>query len=86
MSTVGEAELTLAARSELLRRLRIIQTGEGKYQVKVSLADREGELSVVTTRQPREWASLDRLLNHIQEKFGAFPAIFITLKPGETTK
>ena len=88
MSTVAEAELSLVSRTTALQRLRIFRTREGKYRMSVSLSHQAGELElqIVTTRkQPREWASLDRLTRHIQEKYGAVPAITLCLEAGEPT-
>jgi hypothetical protein len=84
---LGEAELSIAIRAKAVKRLRIVRTARGRFRITVSLSHQEGELSVVTTRkQPREWASLDRLTKHIQQKFGAVPAITICLDTGEPTR
>jgi hypothetical protein len=40
---------------------------------------------VTTRKQLREWASLDRLTRHIEDKYGAVPAITISLEAGEPT-
>jgi hypothetical protein len=87
MSTVSESELGLVVKSRALRRLLIHRTDAGRFRVSVTLNNQEGELDLVTTRKkPREWASLDRLAQHIQEKFGANLAITLCLQSGETSK
>lgn len=87
MSTVTESELILVVKSRALRRLNIHRTDSGGFRVSVNLNNQEGEHDLVTTRKnPREWASLDRLTNHIQEKFGAQLPITLYLQAGETTK
>jgi hypothetical protein len=88
MSTVQEAELGLVSRTTALQRIRIFRTREGKYRMSVSISHRAGELElhIATTRkQLREWASLDRLTRHIEEKYGPVPAITISLEAGEPT-
>lgn len=87
MSTIYESELILVVRSQALKRMHISQSDEGKYRVLVNLNNQEGELELVTYRKkPREWASLDRLAKHIQEKYGAIPIMTLTLFSGEFTK
>jgi hypothetical protein len=88
MNSVQEAELDLVARTTALQRIRIFRTRAGKYRMSVSVSHRAGELElhIVTTRkQLREWASLDRLTRHIEDKYGAVPAITISLEAGEPT-
>jgi hypothetical protein len=87
MSTISESELVLVVRSRALKRMHIIQKEEGKFRVVVNLNNQEGELELVTFRKkPREWASLDRLAKHIQEKYGAIPTMTLSLFSGEATK
>jgi hypothetical protein len=88
MSTVGEAELSLVSRTTALHRLRIVRTAAGKFRMSVSLSHHDGELElqlVTSRKQPREWASLDRLTRHISEKYGAVPTITLCLDAGEPT-
>jgi hypothetical protein len=87
MDTISESELVLVVRSRALKRMHVIQNEEGKFRVVVNLNNQEGELELVTFRKkPREWASLDRLAKHIQEKYGAVPIMTLTLFLGETSK
>ena len=88
MNTISESELVLVVRSKALKRMHINQTEEGKFRITVNLNNQEGELDLVTFRKtPREWASLDRLVKHIQEKYIGIPNIILTLfqekKPNE---
>ncbi|WEF31470.1 hypothetical protein [Pseudoduganella chitinolytica] len=83
LSGISESELILVIRSKALRRMHIVQNGEGKFRIMVNLNNQEGELALVTFRKtPREWASLDRLARHIQEKYGVIPTITLTLSLG----
>ena len=87
MNTINESELVLVMRSRALKRMHVIQNEEGKFRVVVNLNNQEDELELVTFRKkPREWASLDRLAKHIQEKYGAVPTMTLTLFSGEATK
>ena len=87
MSTISESELVFVVRSRGLKRMHIIQSEAGKFRVTVYLNNQEGELELVTFRKKhREWASLDRLVKHIQEKYRAVPTITLTLFSGETSK
>ena len=80
MATITESELGLVVRSLAVKRFRIVRKGSGKYLVYVELNNQEGELALVTTRKnPREWASLDRLATHIQDKYGSIRSISLSL-------
>lgn len=87
MSIVSESELGLVVKSKALRRLNIHRTNAGRFRVSVTLNNQDGDLDLVTTRKrPREWASLDRLAKHIQERFGPHLAITLILESGETSR
>ena len=89
MSTIRESELVMMLRSKALKRLHIIQTQQKKFIIKVNLNNQENELDLVTFRKkPREWASLDRLVKHIQKKYGAIPPTTLSLftPTGEPSK
>ncbi len=80
MSTITEADLVDYLRNRAVKKFNIRQTANGTYQVVVSLTWKEGELTLETSRKaPREWASLDRLIRHIQEKYGKVPTISLSL-------
>jgi len=84
---MSESELVLIVRSKAVRNLHIIQTDEGKYRIAVHLKNQEEALELMTFRKtPREWANLDRLAKHIQEKYAGIPSITLTLYSGEATK
>ena len=87
MNTISESELALVAKTRALKRMNIIQTEAGRYRVIVNLNNQEDELELVTFRKTtREWSSLDRLIKHIQEKYGAMPNITLSLYSGEASK
>jgi hypothetical protein len=77
-STVNEAELTLLGRSNGVRRISIEETEEGRFRVLVIFMNDGNEHTLVTTRrEPREWASLDRLAQRLGR---VVPTTAITLK------
>lgn len=83
MNEISEAELIDCVKNKAVKQLNIVQSDNGKYQISLSLTWKEGEWNLVTTRgKPREWASLDRLARHIQEKYdGALIPISLALTP-----
>jgi hypothetical protein len=84
MSTISEADLIDCLQNKAVKKFSIRQTANGTYQIIVSLTWKEGELILETSRKaPREWASLDRLIRHIQEKYGKVPTISLTLHQQE---
>jgi len=79
-NAISESELIMVVRTKALTSLHINQTEEGKFRITAKLNNQEGELDLVTFRKtPREWASLDRLVKHIQEKYVGIPPIILTL-------
>lgn len=87
MNVISESELVLVVRSKAVKSLHIVQTDEYKYRITASLKNQEEPLELVTFRKtPREWASLDRLAKHIQEKYVGIHSIILTLYSGEATK
>ena len=81
MNTVSEAELADFVKNKAVKRLHIVQSENGRFQIVITLTWKEGDWILVTTRgKAREWASLDRLTRHIREKYdGVLPAINLTL-------
>lgn len=81
MYTISETGLIDLVGTKAVKRLNIIRQANGKYQIIVTMAWKEGDRTLVTTRgNPREWASLDRLVRHMNEKHeGILPSISLTL-------
>lgn len=87
MTTISESELTLLIKSKGLKRLLVIQSEDRKYRVAATLNNQEGELELVTYRKkPREWASLDRLAKHIQDRYEGVTTMTLNLSTGAHTK
>lgn len=81
MNTVSESELTDFVKNKAVKKLQIVENEAGKYRIVINLTWKEGDWHLVTTRgKPREWASLDRLARHINEKYdGELPPISLSL-------
>jgi hypothetical protein len=87
MDAINESELVLVVRGKALKSMHVDQTEEGKFRIAVTLNSQEEKLELVTFRKtPREWASLDRLVKHIQQKYRGIPSIILTFYSGEATK
>ena len=87
MNVISEPELVLVVRSRVLKNVHIIQTHEGKYRITVNLKNHEEVLELVTFRKtPREWASLDRLVRHMQRKYLGIPSVILNFYSGEATR
>lgn len=81
MNTISESELADFIKNKAVKKLHIAQNEDRKYEIVITLTWKEGDWNLITTRgKPREWASLDRLARHIQEKYqGTLPPINLTL-------
>lgn len=78
--TIAERDLLICIRSQSLRRLAIVQTDTGWYQLRARVSFATDELVLVNMRgKVREWASLDRLANHIRRKYGSPSCLAIDL-------
>lgn len=88
MNTLSESELSDFVKNGVVKRLNILQSEAGKYQLNVNLTWKEGDWTLLTTRKTvREWASLDRLARHIRDNYGNLPAISLRLyQPGNSAK
>jgi hypothetical protein len=78
--------------NKTVKRLCLIQGECSKFYLYVTLTWKEGEHLLETQRKkPRAWASLDRLIRHINSKYGPIPVIELKLKgnygtPSNTSK
>lgn len=84
MVPITERELETAASNAAIEQLRIQQLGNDKYSLVVKLTWRNHEQILITQRKEvRGWADLNRLMNHIRNKYRFTSEINVTLK-GET--
>jgi hypothetical protein len=87
LHSITEADLILNVQKRAVKRFKIIQSAHGRYAIVVTLTWREEELTLVTARKTiKEWASLDRLVRHIQEHYGEVPTIWMMLHTREPSK
>lgn len=86
MNTIGESELIDCVRNKAVKRMCIVQQPDGNYRILVNLSWKDGDHLLISTRkEPREWASLDRLEKHIRTKYGYIKTIILDLYYGEAT-
>jgi hypothetical protein len=96
--TIIEKELVDAVKNNAIEFIRIVEVGESEVPVKelvvpttkvyrliVKLVWKEHESLVVTQRNktPKEWASLDRLMRHLDLIFPKMPFIMLLFKEQE---
>lgn len=87
MNSITSEELRVAIRYKLVKKIRVEQTKDCQYLTHVTLAKEDEEKTIVTQRgTPREWASLDRLIKHIQTSSMSVQNITLTLYESETTQ
>lgn len=82
MSEAQINETTLITNLETggIKRLKLIQGKDRKFMIRAVFAWKGGEYTLVTQRKkPRIWASLDRLLKHIETKYHNVPVIELYL-------
>lgn len=80
--TLLEAELIDLVKNKAVKKLIISQKESGGYLVSATLTWKEGIWNLTTTRGiRREWASLDRLVRHINDVYEEpIPHIELVLK------
>lgn len=71
MNAISEADLTDFIRNKAVKRMHIIQGANGRYRIIVTLTWKPGDWNLVNAKKnPRQWASLDRLTRHILNEYG----------------
>lgn len=77
---ITESELVDLLKNQVVSQLNIVQTCNGNFQVSITITWKEGEWRLVTVRgKYREWASLDRLVRHLNGFAGDLPVIALKL-------
>ena len=78
--TITEDELAVNVQNKVVRHFMIKQTKNLTYNVIVELTWRKEQLKLINSRKEvKEWVSLDRLIAHIQRKYGIPPPITLFL-------
>ncbi len=78
---ISETELVDNLESKAVKNMALVQDEDDKFRIYVTLTWKEGRQLLETQRKtPRTWASLDRLVRHINTKYGKVPAIQLELR------
>lgn len=79
-NTITEAELRDNAKNGAVRSIKAVPVGK-RFQLVVTLSWKEGDLLLITQKKtPRTWASVDRLINHIETNNSSITTLTIYLK------
>ena len=74
--TINEQELADNLESKAVKGLYLIQGSDDQFRVYAELTWKEGlQLLETQRKKPKEWASLDRLVRHINTKYKYVPII-----------
>ncbi|PHM51280.1 hypothetical protein [Xenorhabdus sp. KK7.4] len=81
-NTINELELIDNLNNNTVKKMTLVQGEDEKFKVYVQITWKEGDLLLETQRKkPRVWSSLDRLVKHINIRYGCVPLIeLITLE------
>ncbi len=78
---ISEQELIDNLESKAVKSMALVQGEDSKFQIYVTLTWKEGRQLLETQRKkPRTWASLDRLIRHINTKYRQVPNIHLELR------
>lgn len=78
---ISELELIDNLESKAVKSLALVQGEDNKFRIYATLTWKEGRLLLETQRKkPRTWASLDRLVRHINSKYENVPVIHLELR------
>jgi len=78
---ISEQDLIDNLESMAVKKMSLVQGNNGKFEIYVSLTWKEGQQRLETQRKkPRTWASLDRLVRHINRKYPKVPIIQLELR------
>lgn len=80
---ISEQELIDNLESNAVKSMAFVQGEDNKFRIYVTLTWKEGRQLLETQRKtPRTWASLDRLVRHINTKYRQVPVIQLELRSG----
>lgn len=78
---ISETELVDNLESKAVKSMTLVQGDDYKFRIYITLTWKEGRQLLETQRKkPRTWASLDRLVRHINTKYGKVPVIQLELR------
>lgn len=86
-NTISEMELIDNLDNNAVKMIHLVQGRDNKFKMLVTLTWKEGQQLLETQRKkPRNWASLDRLVSHINAKYRNVPIITLELNShGQST-
>ncbi len=78
---ISEVELIDNLESKAVKSMALVQDDDNKFRIYVTLTWKEGRQLLETQRKkPRTWASLDRLVRHINTKYVNVPLIQLEIR------
>lgn len=81
LDAISEQELVDNLASKAVKSMALVQGEDNKFRIYVTLTWKEGRQLLETQRKkPRTWASLDRLVRHINSKYRQVPIIHLELR------
>lgn len=85
MNTITEAELKDNAQNGAVSFIKAARSPDGEgFNLFVNLVWKEGDLLLITQqKKPRTWASVDRLLAHIDRHYSEVASLTIYLAKGK---
>jgi hypothetical protein len=80
MNIIFEDDLVDCARNNAIKRLYLVQMENGNFSIEIELTWKDGRVQLFTQKKiVREWANLNRLIDHIQANYGKIPSISLIL-------
>jgi hypothetical protein len=87
MDTIREPELIDYFQNNAVKKLTIQRSANNRYRITVRLKWKPTDVRLLAQKgHDREWVSLDRLIKHIDTKYGIAPAIQLLLDTPNTQK
>ncbi|WP_229636049.1 hypothetical protein [Vibrio parahaemolyticus] len=78
---ISEPELIDNLESKAVKTITLVQGEDNKFRIYATLTWKEGRQLLETQRkEPRTWASLDRLVKHINQRYENVPIIQLELR------
>ncbi|GGO83795.1 hypothetical protein GCM10011348_28420 [Marinobacterium nitratireducens] len=80
-NAISEVELIDNLESKAVKSMALVQDDDNKFRIYVTLTWKEGRQLLETQRKtPRAWASLDRLVRHINSRYVNVPPIQLEIR------
>lgn len=84
LDAINEQDLIDNLASKAVKSMTLVQGDDNKFRIYVTLTWKEGRQLLETQRKkPRTWASLDRLVRHINTKYVQVPVITLELRSND---